>query len=95
MCLLIQDGAELDHIDAIIYCTGYQYAYPFLKGTNLIKSQDMRVDPLWMHIFPPSVAPSLAFVGLLWKSLRNWQFQLQVWDNRSDLYLPDPNPGYL
>ena len=79
MCLVLQDGTELDHIDAIIYCTGYQYAYPFLKGTNLIKSQDMRVDPLWMHIFPPSVAPSLAFVGLLWKSLRNWQFQLQVW----------------
>ena len=45
---------------------------------GLVTSHDMRVDPLWQHIFPPSVAPTLAFVGLAWKSIRNQQFELQV-----------------
>ncbi|KAL0020530.1 hypothetical protein WJX79_005454 [Trebouxia sp. C0005] len=74
---LFQDGTQIANIDAVIYCTGYQYAYPFLEGTGLVTSHDMRVDPLWQHIFPPNVAPTLAFVGLIWKSLRNPQFELQ------------------
>ena len=74
----LQDNTQVQSIDAVIYCTGYQYAYPFLDGTGLITSHDMRVDPLWQHIFPPSVAPTLAFVGLAWKSIRNQQFELQV-----------------
>ncbi|DBA97633.1 TPA: Flavin-containing monooxygenase FMO GS-OX5 [Trebouxia sp. C0006] len=72
-----QDGTQIANIDAVIYCTGYQYAYPFLEGTGLVTSHDMRVDPLWQHIFPPNVAPTLSFVGLIWKSLRNPQFELQ------------------
>lgn len=74
----MQDGRQIPNIDAVLYCTGYQYAYPFLEGTGLVTSHDMRVDPLWQHIFPPAVAPTLAFVGLIWKSLRNPQFELQV-----------------
>lgn len=74
----LQDSTQVQNIDAVIYCTGYQYSYPFLEGTGLITSHDMRVDPLWQHIFPPSVAPILAFVGLAWKSIRNQQFELQV-----------------
>lgn len=73
-----QDGTRIHNIDAVIYCTGYQYAYPFLEGTGLVTSHDMRVDPLWQHIFPPSVAPTLAFIGLAWKSIRNQQFELQA-----------------
>ncbi len=38
----------------------------------------MRVHPLYQHIFPPDTAPTLAFIGLLWKSLRNPQFEYQV-----------------
>ena len=77
-CRPLQDSTEVQNVDAVIYCTGYQYAYPFLEGTGLITCHDMRVDPLWQHIFPPSVAPTLAFVGLAWKSIRNQQFELQV-----------------
>ena len=76
--LLLQDGSQIPNIDAVIYCTGYQYAYPFLEGTDIVTCHDMRVTPLWQHIFPPSVAPTLAFIGLLWKSLRNPQFELQA-----------------
>ncbi len=36
------------------------------------------MHPLYKHIFVPAVAPSLALVGLLWKSLRNPQFELQA-----------------
>lgn len=72
-----QDGTQTANIDAVIYCTGYQYAYPFLEGSGLVTSNDMRVDPLWQHIFPPNVAPTLSFIGLIWKSLRNPQFELQ------------------
>jgi len=98
--LMMQDGTQIANIDAVIYCTGYQYAYPFLEGTGLVTSHDMRVDPLWQHIFPPNVAPTLSFVGLIWKSLRNPQFELQVSHSakcklgkncmRSGLYIPDP-----
>lgn len=35
------------------------------------------VHPVYKHIFVPA-APSLAFVGLLWKSLRFPQFELQA-----------------
>ena len=38
----------------------------------------MRVSPLYKHVFPPAAAPRLAFIGLLYKSLRNVQFELQV-----------------
>ncbi len=96
----MQDGTQIANIDAVVYCTGYQYAYPFLEGAGLVTSHDMRVDPLWQHIFPPNVAPTLSFVGLIWKSLRNPQFELQVSHSakckvendclRSGLYVTDP-----
>lgn len=41
-------------------------------------ADDMRVAPLFKHVFPPVAAPSLAFIGLLFKSLRNTQFELQA-----------------
>ena len=41
-------------------------------------TEDMCVSPLYCHIFATPVAPSLAFCGLLWKSLRFIQFELQV-----------------
>ena len=45
---------------------------------SLYDAEDGRVHPLYKHIFVPAVAPTLALVGLLWKSLRNPQFELQV-----------------
>lgn len=38
----------------------------------------MRVAPLWKHMYVPGYAPTLAFVGLIQKSIRNPQFELQV-----------------
>ena len=74
----LQDGSQHADIDAVIYCTGYCYSYPWLQSTGLLQTEDMRVHPLYQHIFPPDTAPSLSFIGLLWKSLRNPQFEFQV-----------------
>ena len=33
-------GISADSVDAVVYCTGYQYTYPFLKRTGLISTGD-------------------------------------------------------
>nr|CAB3451689.1 unnamed protein product [Digitaria exilis] len=50
--------------DAIIYCTGYDYSFPFLDTGGLVTVDDNRVGPLFDHTFPPAMAPSLSFVGI-------------------------------
>ncbi|CAI9109827.1 OLC1v1009733C1 [Oldenlandia corymbosa var. corymbosa] len=58
-----QDGTMI-RADAIIHCTGYKYAFPFLRTNGVITIDDNRVGPLYKHIFPPKLAPSLSFVGI-------------------------------
>ncbi|CAL5222037.1 g4330 [Coccomyxa viridis] len=72
------DGRSVDKIDSVIYCTGYKYKYRLLEHLNLIRTEDQHVHPLYRHVFVPSAAPTLAFIGLLWKSLRNLQFETQA-----------------
>ncbi|KAM0924120.1 hypothetical protein ACQ4PT_005108 [Festuca glaucescens] len=50
--------------DTVIYCTGYSYSFPFLDTDGAITIDDNRVGPLFEHVFPPSLAPSLSFVGV-------------------------------
>ncbi|XP_010258181.1 PREDICTED: flavin-containing monooxygenase FMO GS-OX-like 9 [Nelumbo nucifera] len=50
--------------DSIIYCTGYSYSFPFLDTKGIVVVDDNRVGPLYDHTFPPSLAPSLSFVGI-------------------------------
>ncbi|PIA39492.1 hypothetical protein AQUCO_02600146v1 [Aquilegia coerulea] len=50
--------------DSIIYCTGYTYSFPFLDTKGIVVVDDDRVGPLYEHTFPPSLAPSLSFVGI-------------------------------
>lgn len=58
------DGQVEMDIDAIIFCTGYFYSYPFLSSIlpPLIDTGE-RVQNLYQHIFSIH-HPSLAFVGL-------------------------------
>jgi len=53
--------------DVILHCTGYLYYFPFLDTQGEVGVDDNCVGPLYEHVFPPSLAPSLAFVGLPWK----------------------------
>ena len=63
------DGTVEENIDAILFCTGYLYSYPFLPSlrSDLI-TDGFRVQHAYKHIFyiPHS---TLAFLGLPWNIL--------------------------
>ncbi|XP_051121363.1 flavin-containing monooxygenase FMO GS-OX-like 2 [Andrographis paniculata] len=63
-----EDGACL-FPDIIFHCTGYHYSFPFLKTDGIVSVDDNRVGPLYKHIFPPKLAPSLSFVGLAFRAV--------------------------
>ncbi|KAL6004948.1 Flavin-containing monooxygenase FMO GS-OX5, partial [Asimina triloba] len=66
--VLFQDGSSL-LADIILHCTGYKYHFPFLKTDAVVTVDNNRVGPLYKHVFPPSLAPWLSFIGLPWKVL--------------------------
>ncbi|XP_068655481.1 flavin-containing monooxygenase FMO GS-OX-like 9 [Aristolochia californica] len=63
--------------DTIIFCTGYSYTFPFLDTKGIVAVDDDRVEPLFEHTFPPSLAPSLSFVGIPRKILFSF-FEVQA-----------------
>lgn len=71
-----QDGIVIC-ADAIIHCTGYKYGFPFLETGRVLRLDDNRVGPLYKHVFPPSLAPGLSFVGIPWKVAPFILFELQ------------------
>ncbi|XP_057458536.1 flavin-containing monooxygenase FMO GS-OX5-like isoform X1 [Lotus japonicus] len=61
-----EDGFSV-YADSIIHCTGYKYHHPFLETNGVVTIEDNRVGPLYKHVFPPALAPSLSFIGLTFK----------------------------
>ena len=61
------DGQVESDIDAVVFCTGYYYSFPFLSSLQppLIRSGE-RVESIYKHLFHID-HPSLAFVGLPYK----------------------------
>ncbi|KAK7307795.1 hypothetical protein VNO77_41174 [Canavalia gladiata] len=74
--VVFQDGNAVV-ADFIMHCTGYKYDFPFLETNGEVTVDDNRVGPLYKHVFPPALAPSLSFVGLPWKVLPFPMFELQ------------------
>ncbi|XP_051230225.1 flavin-containing monooxygenase FMO GS-OX-like 2 [Lolium perenne] len=70
------DGSRVK-ADAILYCTGYMYNFPFLGHDVGIFVDDNRVDPTYKHVFPPHLAPRISFIGLSLQALQFPVFQLQ------------------
>ncbi|KAF8690680.1 hypothetical protein HU200_041053 [Digitaria exilis] len=64
--------------NTVLYCTGYDYSFPFLDTGGLVTVDDNRVGPLFEHVFPPAMAPSLSFVGVPKKVIVPWFFQAQA-----------------
>ncbi|XP_057810999.1 flavin-containing monooxygenase FMO GS-OX-like 4 isoform X1 [Salvia miltiorrhiza] len=64
--------------DVILHCTGYKFSFPFLETNNAVSVDDNRVGPLYKHVFPPTLAPWLSFVGVPWKVLPFPLFELQT-----------------
>ncbi|QIW96781.1 hypothetical protein AMS68_002299 [Peltaster fructicola] len=59
-----EDGSSESDVDAVLYCTGYLYSYPFLASLDPpVVSSGVRVENLFKHIFyRPN--PTLSFVAL-------------------------------
>ncbi|KAA8497487.1 Flavin-containing monooxygenase FMO GS-OX-like 4 [Porphyridium purpureum] len=62
------DVGAMQDVDAILLCTGYHYAFPFLSPEAGVdwQSEPGCVTPLYKHVFCIP-RPSVAFVGLPWK----------------------------
>ncbi|XXG75912.1 hypothetical protein AAC387_Pa08g0377 [Persea americana] len=84
-----RDGSSV-LADVILHRTGYKYDFPFLKVngapapdthphhvTQVVTVDDNRVGPLYKHIFPPLLAPSLSFIGLPWRVTPFPMFEMQ------------------
>ncbi|XP_047480709.1 flavin-containing monooxygenase FMO GS-OX-like 2 isoform X3 [Penaeus chinensis] len=56
------DGTSAE-ADIILYCTGYEYTFPFLTKECNVTIEDNVVKPLYKHLIH-STFPSLAFIGI-------------------------------
>uniref|UniRef100_A0A0D6QW74 Flavin-containing monooxygenase n=1 Tax=Araucaria cunninghamii TaxID=56994 RepID=A0A0D6QW74_ARACU len=74
--VVFNDGSSVI-ADSIIHCTGYSYSFPFLDTNGIVTVDNNRVGPLYEHIFPPQLAPSLSFVGIPQKIITFPFFELQ------------------
>lgn len=74
--VFFEDGSSTI-ADSIIHCTGYSYYFPFLDTNGMVTIDDNHVGPLYEHIFPPLLAPSLSFVGIPKKVIPFPFFELQ------------------
>ncbi|KAK2407362.1 Flavin-binding monooxygenase family protein [Trifolium repens] len=72
-----EDGFSI-YADAIIHCTGYKYHIPFLETNGIVTIEDNRVGPLYKHVFPPSLAPWLSFIGLTYRETIFLVIELQA-----------------
>ncbi|KAE9364615.1 flavin dependent monooxygenase-like protein [Stipitochalara longipes BDJ] len=88
-----EDGRIEKDVDAILYCTGYLYAYPFLRSLDPpIVTTGRRVIGLYKQMFHTS-HPTLAFTALSQKvipfPLSEGQAAViaKVWSNK--LFLPE------
>ncbi|XP_034942590.1 flavin-containing monooxygenase FMO GS-OX-like 7 [Chelonus insularis] len=50
-------------IDDIIFCTGYQFTYPFMSEKVKIKTENNYVEPIYKHLIHTDM-PNLFFMGL-------------------------------
>ncbi|KAK9716421.1 hypothetical protein RND81_06G231800 [Saponaria officinalis] len=71
-----QDGTEVI-ANVILHCTGYKHHYPFLHTDGAVNVDDNRVGPLYKHVFPPALAPGIAFVGIPNFVITSLHFELQ------------------
>ncbi|KAJ8664225.1 hypothetical protein QAD02_005887 [Eretmocerus hayati] len=60
---LLRDGSNVTGVDTIIFCTGYQYSYPFLSELCGIRVTDNQVTPLYQHMINVE-HPSMCLIGV-------------------------------
>ncbi|XP_042892554.1 flavin-containing monooxygenase FMO GS-OX5-like isoform X3 [Penaeus japonicus] len=86
------DGTSAE-ADVILYCTGYEYTFPFLSEECNVTIEDNVVKPLYKHLIHSSF-PSLAFIGIPFQicpfPLFDFQVQYFVAVIAGRLTLPSP-----
>jgi cation diffusion facilitator CzcD-associated flavoprotein CzcO len=88
----LRDGTAIENLDAIIYCTGFLFSYPFLPqlAPTLLRSGGKCVHDLFRHVFAID-HPTLALPGLLMKvvpfpvAAAQSAVVAEVWANDLDL----------
>jgi len=79
--LVFKDEPAMDAIDIFMFCTGYDYQFPFLD-TNTINVTDNRVHPLYQDLISPTY-PNLVFIGLPYLVVPFPLFEIQArWFSR-------------
>ncbi|KAF0877861.1 flavin-containing monooxygenase 5 [Crocuta crocuta] len=60
---IFEDGSREDDIDAVIFATGYTFAFPFLEDSVQVVKNKVS---LYKKVFPPNLEkPTLAIIGLI------------------------------
>ena len=60
---IFEDGSREDDIDAVIFATGYSFAFPFLEDSVQVVKNKVS---LYKKVFPPNLEkPTLAIIGLI------------------------------
>ncbi|XP_035270371.1 flavin-containing monooxygenase 5-like [Anguilla anguilla] len=62
--VVFEDGTVEDQIEAVVFCTGYNYSFPFLPS-SLFQGHGHELT-LYHHVFSPTLKhPTLAIMGLV------------------------------
>ncbi|XP_007946598.1 flavin-containing monooxygenase 5 [Orycteropus afer afer] len=60
---IFEDGSREDDVDAVVFATGYSFAFPFLD--DCVKVVKNKIS-LYKKVFPPNLEkPTLAIIGLI------------------------------
>lgn len=60
--LAFADGSVSEPVDTFMFCTGYEYDFPFL-APDIVRVSDNRVHPLYQQLISPDY-PTLGFIGI-------------------------------
>lgn len=80
-------------VNAIIYCTGFKYSFPFLSTECGIHVEDNYVQPLFKHVINIRY-PTMAFIGLNFLVAAQMHFDMQaqfaikMWTSSNSLPFP-------
>lgn len=74
--VVFTDGS-CEMISIVLYCTGYEFTFPFLSVDSNISSHDNYVQPLYKHCLSIN-RPSIAIIGLIFQNCPFQTFDLQL-----------------
>lgn len=68
---------SMEEFEHIIYCTGYQYSFPFLSSDCKLRLLHNHVEPLYKHCIN-ICHPSMTIIGLPYRALPTQLMDLQI-----------------